>query len=202
MYDSILVSQSLIDKLIEDSDVELEPFNGYYNFQTKDLDNSLTNFFIEADGSFVWEKQEYAYVKQKTDLIDERTLLRLSQEPISDPQMIPDTRTTYIDFYDLCANDKERMFVTFTAHVRNGRLVEPIVLKSVERTNLEEERANTKKSREQWLRAQDTWQWKLATFIIESRWRVRKFFKPLIMKLDNMEYNLREQAKAKFKYEE
>jgi len=195
MYDSILVSQSLIDELIKGSNLELESFNGYYNFQTKDLDNSLTNFFIEADGCFVWEKQEYAYVNQKTDLIDERTLLRLAQEPIGDPQMIPDTRTTYIDFYDLCTNDRERLFVTFTAHVKHGKLVEPITLKSIDRTNLEEERASTKKSQEQWLKAQDTWQWKLATFIFESRWRVRKFFKPLAMKLDNIEYDLKEQAK-------
>jgi len=202
MYDSLLISQSLIDKLIEGSNITLEPFNGYYNFQTKDLDNSLTNFFIEADGSFAWEKQEYQYKEVERDLIDERSLLRLAQEPVGDPQMIPDTRTTYIDFYDLCVNDKDRLFVTFTAHVKNGKLAEPIILKSVERTNLEEERASTKKSREQWLKTQDTWEWKLATFIFECKWRVEKLFRPFKNKLNTIEQKLREQAKAKFNHEE
>ena len=61
MYDSILVAQSLIEKAVEGTDIILHPFNGYCDFQTKDLDNYLTTFFIQADDSFVWEKREYTY---------------------------------------------------------------------------------------------------------------------------------------------
>jgi hypothetical protein len=59
MFDSVYVAKSLIDNLIKDTDVLLESFEGYYDFQTKDLDNFLTAFYIENDGSFVWEKREY-----------------------------------------------------------------------------------------------------------------------------------------------
>lgn len=197
MFDSIIVSQSLIDKLIEGTDIKLVPLKGYYSFQTKDLDNCLTNFYIEADGSFTWEKQDYAYEKEEADLAEVMSQFKFTPRPIGDPEMITDTRTAYIDFYDFCANDKERLFVTFTAHVKNGKLVEPLVLKSIERTNLEEERIRTNKTREQWQKTQDTWEWKLASFIFEIRWRVQRVFFPLFRKLDALENSLRNKAKER-----
>ena len=197
MYDTILVAQSLIEKAVEGSDVVLEPFDGYHNFQTKDLDNFLTNFYIEADGSFVWEKQEYEYKVQEPDRSSKRGWMSgVHMSPVGEPQMISDTRNAYIEFYDSYSTEKERLFVTFTAHVKNGSLVEPISLKSIERTDLEEERISTQKSREQWKKTEDTWQWQLATFISGCRWKVTKFFNPFSRKLDTIEKNLRDQAKA------
>ena len=195
MFDSCIVSQFLIDKLIEGTDIKLVPLEGYYNFQTKDLDNCLTSFYIEADGSFTWEKQEYAY---DAVLAEEMSRFKFTPQPIGEPEMITDTRTAYIDFYDFCTNDKERLFVTFTAHVKNGELVEPLVLKSIERTNIEEERIQTEKTREQWRNTQYTWEWKLASFIFEIRWRVQRVFLPLFRKLDAIENSLRNKAKERY----
>jgi len=202
MFDTIFIAQSLIEKAVEGSDVVLESFEGYHNFQTKDLDNFLTSFYIEDDGSFLWKKQDYEYKEQEPDPTSKRGWMSgLRMVPVGDPQMISDTRSAYIEFYDSYATEKERLFVTFTAHVKNGSLVEPIALKSVERTNLEEERIRTQKIRAEWLNTESTWQWQLATFISGCRWKITKFLNPFNRRLDTIEKNLRDKAKTKFKHE-
>ncbi len=196
IFDNLYVAQSLIEKVIEGTDIDLKPFEGYYDFQTKDLDNLLTNFYIQSDGSFVWEKQEYEYRKSDTDFLGKKAWsTKLNINPAGDPQMISDKRTGYIEFYDLYDTNEERHFVTFLAHVKDGKLVEPITLKSVERTNLEDERLRNVKFREKWNKTEDTWQWQLATFIFEVRWKVYRFFVPFIRRLDTLEKNLRDEAK-------
>jgi hypothetical protein len=194
MYDSLIIDQSLIAKAVEGTDIVLEPFKGYHNFQTKDLDNFLTTFFIQADGSFVWEKREYKYVDPEFTSTKKWNFGHLKE--VSEPEMIVDTRTAYIEFYDSYATNEERIFVTFKAHVKDGRLAEPITLLSVERTNLKKEAEEFKKAREKWNKTEDTWQWQLATFISNCRWKVQRFFNPFSRKLDTIEKNLRDQAKA------
>ena len=195
MYDSLLVARSLIEKAVEGTDIVLEPFNGYYNFQTKDLDNFLTTFFIQEDGSFVWEKREYTYVEPEFTSTRKWNYGGTLKE-VSEPVLIEDTRTAYIEFYDSFATEEERLFVTFKAHVKNGKLAEPITLVSVDRANLKKEAEAFKKSREKWNKTEDTWQWQLATFISNCRWKVQRFFNPFNRKLDTIEKNLRDQAKA------
>ncbi len=200
MFDTVFVAQSLIEKIIKDSDIGLEPFEGYHNFQTKDLDNFMTSFYIEADGSFVWEKQEYEIKELDSEPHGRKGWSwRTAMHPVGAPQMISDTRSAYIEFYDSYDTEKERLFVTFSAHVKNGSLVEPITLKSVERTNLEEERIRTQKIRAQWDKTEDTWQWQVASFIAECRWKVTRFLTPFNRRLDTIEKNLRDQAKAQHK---
>lgn len=196
MYDNVFICKSLIEKAIEGTDIVIEPFDGYCDFQTKDLDNLMTSFYIEADGSFTWKKQEYEYREREPEKEDKGWLWKFSTHPVGDPQIISDNRTAYIEMYDLYDTDVERLFVTFLAHVRDGKLVEPITLKSVERTNLEDERMRNVKIREQWNKTEDTWQWQLATFISETRWKIQRFFYPFIKQLDTIEKNLRDQAKA------
>jgi len=195
MFDTVLVAQSLIVEAVKDTDIVLEPFDGYCNFQTKDLDNFLTTFFIQEDGSFVWEKREYTYVEPEFTSTRKWNFGGTLKQ-VSEPELIEDTRTAYIEFYDSFNTEEERLFVTFKAHVKNGKLAEPITLVSVDRANLKEEAEKTKKVREQWARTEETWQWQLATFISNVRWKVQRFFNPFGRKLDTIEKNLRDQARA------
>lgn len=194
MFDSIYVAKSLIDALIKDTDVLLESFKGYYDFQTKDLDNFLTAFYIEGDGSFVWEKREYKEAEKKQD----NPLRYAPLELVGEPQKIEDTRTTYIDFYDVYSTEEERVFVTFTAHVKCGKLAEPISIKSVERTNLKEEREKNKPQHEKWDKVRSSWQWNAACFISNVKWKISRFFYPLSKLIIDIEQNLRSKAKKRF----
>jgi len=199
MYDNFYVAKSLIEKAIEGTDIVPEFFNGYFSFQTKDLDNSLTNFYIKEDGSFSWEKQEYKYKESAPDSNKKWNFGFL--ETVGKPELILDQRNAYIDFYDFYHTNEERIFVTFTAHVKDGKLAEEIKLKSAERTNLEEESIRYKKQREEWNRITSTWQWRLATFSFDLRNNLRRLFLPITNKLDKFESSLREEAKKKFKSE-
>ena len=191
MFDTVLVSQSLIEKAIEDTDINLVPFEGYFNFQTKDLDNCLSTFYIQADGKFFFDKQEYIYsLPVNLDTFED------AHQP-SKPLLIEDTRSAYIEFYELYTTDSERVFVTFTAHLKHGLLNEPITIKSVERTNLKDERESQKHHKEHWHKITSTWQWKVATFIFDAKCFTKKFFRPLTRAIDDFESFLREQAKEK-----
>jgi hypothetical protein len=186
MYDSILVHKTLLDKIIKDLDHTFDTHYDYYSFQTKDLDNSLTTFFIEEDGSFVWEKREYEYQEPDPDSDKKWNFGHLKL--IGEPEKVKDERHAYIDFYDFYNTDSERVFVTFTAHVRNGTLSEPLTIKSVERVNLEEESIKHKKSREEWKKVTSKWQWNLAVFLYEKRYKITRL-------LDKLDTYLRDQAK-------
>ena len=194
MFDSLYVAKSLIDELIKDTDIVLETLNGYYDFQTKDLDNFLTSFYIESDGSFLWEKRTYKEREKKDNEPTWTSPLELD----GDPQKIEDTRTAYIDFYDVYTTEEERVFVTFTAHIKCGKLLEPISIKSVERTNLKEEKEKFKPYHEKWDRIRASSEWKIAELIRTARWRIYRIFYPLSKRLDDFENNLRSKAKKRF----
>ena len=195
MFDTVLVAEALLQEAVKGTDITLNSFEGYCNFQTKDLDNFLTTFFIQADGSFVWEKREYTYVEPEFTSTRKWNYGGTLKE-VSEPVLVEDTRTAYIEFYDAFNTEEERLFVTFKAHVKNGKLAEPITLLSVERANLKEEAENTKKVREQWERVEATWEWQLATFISNFRWKVQRFFTPFSRRLDTLEKDLRDKARA------
>lgn len=191
MFDTVYVAKSLIDNLIKDADISLESFEGYYNFQTKDLDNFLTAFYIENDGSFVWEKREYKE-REKNNSISYAPL-----ELVGDPQKIEDTRAAYIDFYDVYSTEEERVFVTFTAHVNTGKLVEAISIKSIEITNLKEEQEKFKPQQEKWDKVRSSWEWNVASFISTIKWKISRFFYPLSKLINDLEQNLRSKARKK-----
>jgi hypothetical protein len=193
MFDNLYVAQSLIEKAIEGTDIVLKPCEGYYDFQTKDLDNSLTSFYIKEDGYFFWEKIEYEWVEP--DPSSDKKWNFGYQKQIGDPELTEDKRSSYIDFYDFFYTEKERVFVTFTAHVKNGKLAEEIKIKNIERDDLEEEAIKHKKNRAEWNIICSRWEWKLATFIFSFKNKMRKIVYPLKKGLEDLEYYLREKAK-------
>jgi len=198
MFDSILVAKSLIDELIKDTDIVLESSDEFYDFQTKDLDNSLTTFFIDESGSFYWNKLNREYIPPPETDKKKKGYNFGEWREISPPEKIEDTRTTYIEFYDLQTTQEERIFITFIAHVKCGKLAEPISIKEIERTNLKEEAIKTKKYKEQWDNVRGTWQWKTSDLIRNSRWKIGKIFYPFFRLLDNIENKLRKTSKQKF----
>ena len=193
MFDTVLVASSLIDEATKGTDLIFEPFNGYCDFQTKDLDNFLTTFIIEADGSFYWEKREYEY-EPPVETVNKHCTFG-SMKLVGEPEKIEDTRTAYIEFYDFYNTEEERIFVTFIAHVKSGKLLESISIKSIERINLAEEAVRHKESAEKWDKIRNTWQWKLASFIFNAKWKIAKFFHPLTNGISQLESYLRKQSK-------
>jgi hypothetical protein len=199
MFDTVLVAKNLLDNVIKDTDIILEASSdGYFDFQTKDLDNFLTTFFIDEDGSFSWNKLNQEYIPPVETGEKKKGFNFGEWRQISPPEKILDTRTAYIEFYDFYNTETERVFVTFLAHVKCGKLVEPISIKEVERTNLEQEAIKNKKNKAKWDLVRDTWEWKISDAISNSRWKVRRFFQPLFKSLDDLENKLRKTAKSKF----
>ena len=50
MFDTINVDRTLLDPLMEANDFKFELYDEkYYSFQTKDIENALNEYFIEAD---------------------------------------------------------------------------------------------------------------------------------------------------------
>lgn len=200
MFDTIHIHQSLIYSLVDQHGFELEmsKYKDYFHFQTKDLDNFLTNFYIEADGSFSWEKLHQEYIPPAEIDIKKKGFNFGEWKELAPPEKIEDTRTAYIEFYDLFNFQEDRIFITFLAHVKNGKLVEPITIKSIEKTNLEEEAIKSKIHQEKWKNVRETWEWKFCNFCREVKWKITKFLLPMSNCIDNLEKSLRKKAKKKF----
>jgi hypothetical protein len=199
MFDTVLVAKKLLDEAIKGTDIALEASSdGYHDFQTKDLDNSLTTFYIDEDGSFFWYKLNQEYIPPTETEAKKKGFNFGEWREISPPEKVIDYRPAYIEFYDFYNTETERIFITFIAHVKDGKLAEPISIKEIERTNLEEESIKAKKSREKWDGIRSTWQWKIAELIQNSRWKISRFFRPFINILDKFENKLRKTAKSKF----
>ena len=196
MFDSILVAKSLLDDLVKEHNLLLEQSEGYYDFQTKDLDNSLTTFYIQADGSFVWKKQEYKWFEADKNKKFPNNLPY--SEPVGEPEFIPYKNPSYIEFYDLYTTEEDRFFVTFIAHVNDGKLVEPIKLKEIEKTNLKEEAEKHKPYHEKWEKIRASFEWQIAEVITNTRWKINRIFYPFSKLLDDLNSNLRSKARKKY----
>jgi hypothetical protein len=190
MFDTINVNTSLIQEAIKDQDIRFEPHEGYYDFQTKDLDNLMSVFFIESDGSFFWQRLNQEYIPPvKTDFKKGRFDFGQWRE-IAPPEKIEDTRTAYIDFYDIFNTQTESIFVTFTAHVKCGKLVEPILVKSIERSDLEQKAIQTKLFNEKWEKIRKDKRWIIGSTIREFRYKIARFLSPIGRRIDKLQDSL------------
>lgn len=196
MYDSLLVAKSLLDDLVKEHNLLLESYEGYYDFQTKDLDNCLTVFHIEADESFNYVKREYKWIEANKEEKFPNNLPHM--EPVGDPEFILDKRSAYIEFYDSYSTDEDRFFVTFIAHVKDGKLVDPIKIKEIEKTNLKEEAEKHKPHHEKWQKIRASREWIIADFIANIKWKISRFFYPLTKSIIDFEQNLRSKARKKY----
>ena len=195
MFDSINVDTSLIQKAIADEDIRFESNENYYDFQTKDLDNSMSLFFIDSDGTFSIQKLHQKYIPPTEEDRKKKGFHFGEWQEIAPPEKILDTRSAYIDFYDFFNTEKERVFVTFTAHVKYGKLVEPIKVKSIERDDLEQEAIRTKIFHEKWDKIRKDKRWIIGTAIREFRFKINKLIYPLTKCIDNFQSRLLDAAR-------
>lgn len=193
MFDTVLVAKNLIDEVLKDTAITLESSDGYYDFQTKDLDNALSCFYIEENGSFLFKKQKLKWVEPDPNNKGKWNFGHM--EPVGDPEMIEDTRACYIDFYDFSNTQKERIFVTFRAHVKCGKLQEPISILSIERSNLEQEAIQTKVFNEKWEKIRKDKRWIIGSAIRDFRYKISRFFYPMIRSIDKFQEDLLSKAR-------
>lgn len=193
MFDTVYVAEPLLRTAIEKENLIFEPHEGYCDFQTKDLDNCLLHFYIEEDGSFLEEEQDYKWIEPPKDKNLKFPANLGYQEPVGEARYIERNKTCYLDFYDFYHTDEERVYVTFTAHLKEGKLVEPIAVKSIERTNLKEEQENLKVTREAWDKVRVSREWILADYISVFTFKVSK----ILRHVENYCMKLRETARKK-----
>ena len=193
MFDTVLVAKNLIDEALKDSGISLVSSDGYYDFQTKDLDNTLSCFYIEENGSFLFRKQELKWVEPDPNNKQKWNFGHM--EPVGDPEMIEDTRTCYIDFYDFCNSEDERIFITFKAHVKCGKLQESISILSIERINLKQEAEKHKEIEEKWKRIKKDIRWIIGSAMRDFRYKISRFFYPMIRSIDKFQEDLLSKAR-------
>lgn len=178
MFDTIVIKKSLLENVIPE---EFKPFlegcsDGYLDFQTKDLDNFLNYYYIEEDLQLYCKKYNYA------------------EEKLSSKEKI--NVTQYISYYDLFETKTERIFLTIKCHVVDGILQES-VLESVEKTNLEEEALEFKKTKEKRDKQEAQWEMKLFRFLQNCEWKWHQFTYKLSNRYYKFKTYLRETAEKK-----
>ncbi len=62
-------------------------------------------------------------------------------------------------------------------------------------TDLKKEKQELEKQKKIWAIQESTWQFKVSKFIFEVKWRIRKFFYPVISRIDKLESELRNKSK-------
>jgi len=204
MFDYVYVDKSLILPFIEGQGFEndINYSENFFSFQTKSLDNFMTSFFIDKDGNFFYEKRNEIYVLPTEEQIkNKKTRFCFGEmKEISPPENITDNRNSYFEFYDyfITSDEKQRICILFEAHVKNGKLQEPLKLKSLERTCLQDENERATIWNERWKKVRSTWQWKVANVMRDVSWKIKRFFLPITQSYTNLEQKLRATAKDKF----
>jgi hypothetical protein len=113
-------------------------------------------------------------------------------------EVVHDTRTTYIEFYDhLGCVGEDSVFITFKAHIVKGEMQDLSVFK-IERTNIKEQQEATKKFQERWKKIRSTPEWKLRDFLNNIEWKINRLFYPISRKYSSFKTFLRNKAESKF----
>ena len=193
MFDTLLVKKELIAPLI-DKDLlealERDIYKGFFNFQTKDLDNALSTFKIEEDLKLKVEKVSYSF-----DLENEDSYKNISSKSLGFSE---DTRTAYVSFYDYLGHVGEYdVFITFCAHILKGE-VQEIKVEKIEKEKLSIVKARGEYVQERYKNIRSTQEWKLWSFLNDTEWKIQRFFLPLTRKYSNFKEKLRKAAEAKF----
>jgi hypothetical protein len=202
MFDNLEVAQKLIIPLLEDGFCEKMSFfkDGYFMFQTKDLDDLMKTFFIEENGDFLFEQEYREYIPPPKDSDSKFNFGQWKE--LKPSEKLPDLRRCYIEFYDLFCTENERIFITFVAHVKDGKLQEDIKLLSIERNSLKEGNERTKHFQEKWKLVRSTWQWKVSEFMRDFPWKIKRFFLPVTHSVctfyNDLAKKLRFEAQKKF----
>jgi len=190
MFDTVLVKDQLIKPLV-DKDIfealQKDVEDGFFSFQTKDLENFLFCYKIDEDKKLM--ERKYGFVEDETERFGGRSELQ---------EATHDTRTTYIEFYDhLECVGEDSVFITFKAHIVKGEMQDLSVFK-IERTNIKEQQEATKKFQERWKKIRSTPEWKIWSFLNDFQWKISRLFYPISRKYSSFKTFLRDKAESKF----
>lgn len=188
MFDTVHVAKSLIDDLIkDDKGINLMSEDGYYLFQTKDLDNLMFDFYIELDGSFFFQKRYHKWVPPD----ESRDNFNFGHmEEYKEPEMILDNRSVYVHFYDGCKSETDSIFITFKAHLNNGKLQSPISIHEITKTSLKELELSKAEFDLKWAMIRADKRWIIGSLIRKIRFKISRFFNPLIRAISKFEDDL------------
>ncbi len=161
MFDTILAHKSIIDPFLKKEWISFfhTGEGDYYYFQTKDLENFLWTYYIEADKKIYVEKYRFNEEEEKI----KRTV---KQE---------DLVTANVNFYESFATDTEEIWLEFKATIVRG-VLEDIVIDKCRVDSLEELKEKSKIA-EKWrqdLEAQ--WEMKVIRFLQYIEWKAQRIW--------------------------
>ena len=180
MFDTILVDKAIIESLLDKDYTEyMDADEGYYSFQTKDLENFLWHYYIKHDYKL--------YVKEwgLDSEADYQTV---------EPKFV--NATQYINFYDVFNTDKEHVFLTIQAKVIDGQVVE-INIESIDTQDLEAIAERDRKFAALRKRQEAQWEMKLFRLLQTCEWKWHRVSYKLTKKYINLKTYLRETAEKK-----
>jgi hypothetical protein len=182
MFDTILVDKSIIETIVDKEYTKyMESNEGYYSFQTKDLENFMWNYYIKHDYKLYEKKWGFDG--------DNETSFELVE-----PQFV--NTTQYISFYDAFDTDKEHVFLTIRAKVIDGIVVETNI-ESIDAQNLEAIAVRNKQFAILRERQEAQWEMKLFRFLQTCEWKWHRMSYKLVKKYNNLKTYLRETAENK-----
>jgi hypothetical protein len=144
MFDSISIHESLLPSLPELEKRNLNPLK----FQTKNLDNSLSEYYIESNGELFVDEVEY-------DIIENKNLEKTGWNPPfhmeeKSRKKVKYNHTGEIIIYDLFYNDldednSELIWVDLKLTLLEGKLSMPIEIKKCDISKTESQRKKFKR---------------------------------------------------------
>lgn len=189
MFDTVLVATSLIDPLVDgDLRSELESTEqSYYYFQTKDLDNFLNSYYIEADNKLWVEEVEY-----EQDGLAKPSPLGVRVKSTTKRYSIETTQ--YVNFYNCFDTTDYFVEIEFKAHVVDGE-VKSLKLVKCEKTHQSAILARNANNQLKWERIQSTWEYRLAGRIDAILWKIKRWF---INPVERYIYRLRDSVRKQY----
>ena len=182
MFDTVLVKKKLLENVFPSDLLALweDHDGGYFDFQTKDLDNILATYYIEEDSKVYvrkWNVEAEAY-EEKNSPVSE-----LSQ---------------YVEFYtfEQYVGD-ENVWISFEAQISDG-VVREIRLKDVEREKTADVEARQRAHNERWEKIRSTLEWRIYDFLQKTEWFFHRLFHPLRWRYDSFKLKLKEKAEEKY----
>jgi hypothetical protein len=190
MFDTVLVKRELIAPLVEQDvlqALERDLFEGFLNFQTKDLENALFTYKIDEDKKLMI--QRYNWVQDP----DSRFGMKAE-----DQEYELDAQTTEIKFYDWLGQvGNYDIFITFKATVVRGQ-VDEIAVHEIQKTEMEVIQKRNKYYQERRKNIEATFEWKLWKLIQDAEWKIFKLFRPLRERYNNFKSFLRKRYEERY----
>lgn len=182
MFDTVLVKKKLLENVFPSDLLALweDHDGGYFDFQTKDLDNILTTYYLEEDGKVYvrkWNTETEEYEEKN------RPASELSQ---------------YVEFYTFEQYvGEENVWISFEAQISDG-VVREIRLKDLEREKIADVEARQRAHNERWEKIRSTLEWRVYDFLQETEWFFHRLFHPLRWRYNSFKLKLKEKAEKKY----